>query len=158
MDPINAARVLVFAYDVVVPFVNARSLSWIAHPVARAALLVSIALLAVLDMPLALLVALGYLETEIFHRTAATRAYADGRRDRESEGEYRRLMRGTLVGRPTDEVAPKEAPLPFLSEDSLRKAAEDNVVPGASLFTGIRQGSRWSSAQGYGDADGILPA
>lgn len=154
MDSINAARVIVFAYDVVVPFVNARRLAWVAHPIARSALLVAIALIAVLDIPLALLVALGYLETEIFHRIAATRAYVDA----SSERDYKQLMRGTLVGVPTEDMAPKEPPRPFLTEESLRKAAEDNVVPGASLFTGIRQGSKWSSAQGLGDADGILPA
>jgi len=153
LNAINAARVLVFAYDVVVPFANARRLSWIAHPVVRAALLVAIALLAVLDMPLALLVALGYLETEIFHRTATARATHQQEADK-----YKQLMRGTLVGVPTKGLASVEPPRPFLTEESLRKAAEDNVVPGSSLFTGIRRGDAWTSAQGLGDADGILPA
>lgn len=156
MDAINAARLAVFAYDVVVPFVPPCQLSWVQNPWARAALLVAIGLLAAMDPTLALLVALGYLETEIFYRTHAVKA---AHRD-SAVSEYRSLMRGTLVGTPSSNAnnRPKEPPQPFLTPESLRKAAEDNVVPGSDFFDGVRVAPGWYSAQGYGDDDKLLPA
>lgn len=161
MDAINAARLTVFAFDVVVPFVPPCQLAWVQNAWVRGGVLIIIGLLAALDPTLALLVALGYLETEIFFRTQAVKA---AHRD-DAVREYRSLMRGTLVGdgvsaarRNDGGLPPKEPPQPFLTPESLRKAAEDNVVPGSNFFDGVRVAPGWASAQGYGDDDNLLPA
>ena len=164
MDAINAARLAVFAFDVVVPFVPPCQLVWVQNAWVRGGVLIIIGLLAALDPTLALLVALGYLETEIFFRTQAVKA---AHRD-DAVREYRALMRGTLVGDGVrtrrhdggagDLLPPKEPPQPFLTPESLRKAAEDNVVPGSDFFDGVRVAPGWASAQGYGDDDNLLPA
>lgn len=157
MDAVSAARVVVFAFVVVVPFVPPCQLSWVSDPWARGAVLVAVCLLASLDLPLALLVALGYLEAEIVVRA---RGVTDAAKTAAIH-EYRKTamvnVDGDVLRRPGD-LPPKDAPVPFLTETNLRKAAEDDVVPGTDLFDGLRVGKGWYSAQGYGDDDKLLPA
>ena len=156
MDAVGAARVLVFAYAVVVPFVPPCQLSWVTNPWARAAVLVSVCVLASQDLPLALLVALGYLETEVVVRARDVQSAAR----RAAIREYRPALAtvdGSVLRRSGD-LPPKDPPVPFLTEANLRKAAEDDAVPGTDLFDGLRVGKGWTSAQGYGDDDELLPA
>ena len=160
MNAVNAARVVVFAYAVVIPFVPPCQLSWALDPWARGAVLLAVCLLASLDLPLALLVALGYLETEIIVRARGVTNAARAAAVREYRPSLENAARteGNVLLRSGDILPPKEAPQPFLTETNLRKAAEDDVVPGTDLFDGIRVGKGWYSAQGFGDDDNLLPA
>ena len=161
MNPIPAARVIVFAFIVVVAFVDRRRLVWVADPYARLAILSTIGLLTALDLPLALLVSVGYLLAEVFYRTHdvkrdALRAASFHRcQDEFDELRYGRRRRGSDDGT-GEKMWPAAPSVPFLTEENLRAAAEDNVVPGARLSDGIRFGQGWLSPQGLGEA--IEPA
>lgn len=151
MDPVLAARVVVFAFVVVVAFVDRCRLAWVSDPFVRVGLLAAIGLLTALDMPLALLVALGYLMAEVFYRTYDVKRDAARASAHRCRQEFEQLRRGDGDG-DGDGVLPAAPPEPFLTEENLRAAAEGNVVPGARLGDGIRFGEGWMSPQGLGEA------
>lgn len=150
VDPLLAARVIVFAFVVVVAFVDRCRLAWVIDPFARAAILIIIALLTCLDLPLALLVAVGYLQAEIHYRTFDVQRDAARSEAHRCRQEFDQLRRG--MQSKDDEVLPAAPSVPFLTEDNLRAAAEGNLVPGTRQSDGIRFGEGWLSAQGVGDA------
>lgn len=149
MDSIKAARVLVFAYIIVLPFVDRRKLAFVQDPFVKVAALVAIGLLTALDVPLALLTAVAYLLTEVFRRTHEVKEDALARTRHACRAEFERAWKG-----PQKECDAAPA-VPFLTPAQLEEAGS-NLVPGAQYFEGIRYGKDWASPQGLGDT--LLPA